>query len=52
MAGHAQALAGEAQMFLGSGLHIHPRKVNLQIGSNVRHHLFDMGFQLGTLGDR
>ena len=51
MAGHAQALAGEAKLLLGGGLDIDAVYFHAQIGGDVLHHLGDVGLQLGPLGD-
>ena len=51
MAGHAFPRAGETQLFLGGGLHIHPLRVQTQGGSNVFFHPTDVILQLGLLGN-
>ena len=51
MAGHAQSLAGEAQLFLRGGLHIHPVRGNAHSTGNVQYHLGNVGGQLGLLGN-
>ena len=43
MAGHAFLITGKAKAFLRGGLHIDPADVDFQIGSDICHHLLDMG---------
>ena len=51
MAGHAAAVAGEAQVFLRGGLHIDLRHIQSQHPCNIVRHRRNVIFQLGPLSN-
>ena len=51
MAGHTGAVAGKAQLFLGSGLYINTVCIYSQPCGNIFLHLGDVVLQLWSLGD-
>ena len=50
MGGDALLGAGEAQLLLGGGFHVHLVRLHLHPGGQVVPHFFDIGGQLGLLG--
>ena len=51
VAGHAAAIAGEAQVLFGGGFHIHLPDLHIQHPCDIFPHGGDMGGKLRALGD-